>query len=84
MLPHGGKGGNTILTEIDENVHAVGVHGLVHENVVVIVVGKDLLDSGGCAGLEFLDFLVGSTLFLEFVIDGFDVGCNKLTQIHTK
>lgn len=79
MLPHSSERSNTILTEIDENVHTVGVHGLVHEDVVVVVVGKDLLDGGGSAGLEFLDFLVGGAFFLEFVVDGFDVGCPNIS-----
>lgn len=77
MLPHSGKRGNAILTEINENVHTIGVHGLVHEDIVVVVVGKDLLDGSGGAGLEFLDLLVGGTFFLEFIVYGFDVGCKK-------
>lgn len=79
MLPHSSVGGNTILTEIDEHVHTVGVHGLVHENIVVVVVGKDLLDGGSGAGLEFLDCVFGSAIFLEFVVDGFDVGYQNIS-----
>lgn len=82
MLPHSGIRGNAIITEIDENMHAIGVHGLVHKDIVVVVVGKDLLDSCGSAGLEFLDFLFGGTFFLEFIVDGFDVGCNKSANIY--
>jgi hypothetical protein len=76
MLPHSSERSNTILTEIDEHVHTVGVHGLVHEDIVVVVVGENLLDGGSGAGLEFLDFFLGSAFFLEFVVDGFDVGCS--------
>lgn len=75
VLPDGSVRGDAVLTEIDEDMHAVGVHGLVHEDVVVVVVGKDLLDGGGSGTLEFLDGLLRGTLFLELVVDALDVGC---------
>jgi hypothetical protein len=74
VLPDGSVRGDTVFTEIDEDVHAVGVHGLVHENIIVVVVAKDLLDGGGSATLEFLDGLLRGTLFLELVVDTLDVG----------
>lgn len=74
MLPNSSIRSNTILTEINEHVHTIGVHRLVHEDIVVVVVAKDLLDGGGGTGLEFLDGFFGSALFLEFVVDGFDIG----------
>jgi hypothetical protein len=77
VLPDGSIGGNTVLTEIDEHVHTIGVHRLVHEDIVVVVVGKDLLDGGSGAGLEFLDSFVGGTFFLELGVDAFDVGCTN-------
>jgi hypothetical protein len=75
VLPDGSVRGDTVFTEVDEDVHAVGVHGLVHEDIVVVVVAEDLLDGGSSAGLEFLDGVIRGTLFLELVVDGLDVGC---------
>lgn len=92
MLPQGSVGGNTILTEVDENVpanvsihaiyniqarssclHRVTVHGLAHENIVVVVVAKDLLDGIGSAVLESINGLLGSAPLLQLVQDLFDV-----------
>lgn len=75
VLPDSSERGDTVLTEIDEDVHAVGVHRLVHEDIVVVVVGEDLLDGSGSATLEFLDGFFGGTVFLELVVDALDIGC---------
>lgn len=81
VLPDGSEGSNTILTEINEDVHGTAIHGGTHEDIVVVVVGKDLLDSGGSTGLELLDGLFGGTVLLELVVDGLDVGCiNELVS----
>ena len=47
------------------NVHSITVHGLAHEDIVVVVVGEDLLDTGGGVGLELIDGLLGGTLLGE-------------------
>lgn len=55
------------------DVHGVTVHGLAHQDVVVVVVGQDLLDGVGGAGLELLDGLLRGTPLLELVVDLLDV-----------
>jgi hypothetical protein len=74
VFPQGGVRGGTVLAEVDQDVHGVAVHGLAHQHVVVVVVGEDLLDGGGGAGLECLDGLLAGALFLELVVDTLNVG----------
>lgn len=74
VLPQGSIGSNAVLTVVDQDVHGVAVHGRAHQHVVVIVVGEDLLDGGGGAGLELLDGLLAGTLLLELVVEVLDVG----------
>jgi hypothetical protein len=74
VLPESGVGGNTIIAEVDENVHGVAVHGLTHEHVVVVVVAEDLLDGSGGTALEGLDGLFAGALLLELVVDTLNVG----------
>jgi hypothetical protein len=74
VFPQGSVRSDTIVTEINENVHSVTVHGLTHENIVVVVVSEDLLDSSGSASLERLDSLFGGFPLLKLVVDTLDVG----------
>lgn len=51
------------------NVHGIAVSGGTHENIVVVVVSHELLDSSGSTRLELLDLIGGSVLLLELVED---------------
>lgn len=56
------------------NVHGITVSGGTHENIVVVIVTHELLDSSGSTLLELLDRLGGSVLLLELVEDLLHVG----------
>ena len=56
------------------NVHGITVSGGTHENIVVVIVTHELLDSSGSTLLELLDRLGGSVLLLKLVEDLFHVG----------
>lgn len=77
VLPEGSIRGDTILTEVNQDMHGIAIHRLAHQDVVVVVVGQDLLDGSGGLGLELLDRLLGGTLLLELVVDTLDVGCTR-------
>lgn len=74
MLPESGVRGDTIVAEVDENVHGAAVHGLTHEHVVVVVVAEDLLDGASGTSLEGLDGLVAGAFLLQLVVDALHVG----------
>lgn len=74
VLPEGGIGGDTVLTEVNQDVHSTAVHRGAHQDIVVVVVGKDLLHGTGSTALELLDGLLGGTVLLELVVDLLDVG----------
>lgn len=59
------------------NVHSIAVHGLTHQDIVVVVVGKDLLDGSGSTGLELIDGLLGGTSLGQSGKDLLHVGCRK-------
>jgi hypothetical protein len=73
VLPDGNEGGNTVLAVVEEDNHAVGVHGLASEELVVLEVGDNLLGVRGSALLESGDLLGGGTLLLELALDGLHV-----------
>lgn len=56
------------------NVHGITVSGGTHENIVVVIVTHEFLDSSGSTLLELLDRLGGSVLLLKLVEDLFHVG----------
>lgn len=47
------------------NIHSITVHGVAHQDIVVVIVGKDLLDGSGSTLLESIDLRFGNTLLLE-------------------
>lgn len=55
------------------NLHSITIHALAHENVVVVVVGADLLDSGRSTTLELGNLLCAGFLLLETLEDLLDV-----------
>lgn len=57
------------------HVHAIGVHGLADEELVVLEVGDDLLGEALGALLESGNLLVGSTPLLEALLDLLHVLC---------
>lgn len=73
VLPDGNEGGDTILTVVEEDDHAIGVHGLASEELVVLEVGDDLLGVSGSTLLESGDLLSGGTLLLELGLDSLHV-----------
>ena len=73
MLPDGNVGGDTVLAVVEEDDHAIGVHGLASEEFVVLEVGNDLLGVGSSTLLELSDLLGGGTLLLELGLDGLHV-----------
>lgn len=69
MLPDGDVRGSTILAVVEEDDHAVGVHGLASEEFIVLEVANDLLGVAGSLGLELLDGSLIGTLGLETLLD---------------
>lgn len=57
---------------IKGDVHSVTVHALAHEDVVVIVIGNDLLHGSGSVLLELLSALL-VTLLAKGLVDFLDV-----------
>lgn len=58
---------------VNGSVHGITVHGLAHENIVVVVVGSNLLESNGSALLELFDGLSGGTGLLKLLEKLLDV-----------
>lgn len=54
-------------------IHGVTVHGLAHQDIVVVVVGRDLLDGAGGVGFELGDGVLVA-LLLQRLEDLLDVG----------
>jgi hypothetical protein len=83
VLPDGNVGGDTVLTVVEEDDHAIGVHGLASEELVVLEVGDDLLGVTGSTLLESGDFLGGGALLLELGLDHLHVAwrCQEKIQI---
>lgn len=73
MLPDGDVRGDTILAVVEEDNHAVGVHGLASEELVVLEVGDNLLGIRGSALLESSDLLGRGTLLLKLGLDSLHV-----------
>ena len=57
ILPDSGIRCYTILTEVNQDVHRALLHGLAHVEIVIVIVGKNLLDGTGGACLEGFGFL---------------------------
>jgi hypothetical protein len=75
VLPDGDVRRDTILTVVEEDNHAVGVHRLAGEELVVLEVADDLLGEALSLGLEILDLGLVSTLGLESLLNGLHVAC---------
>jgi len=75
VLPDGNVGCYTVLAVVEEDDHAVGVHGLASEELVVLEVANDFLGVGSGLGLKVLDLGRISTLLLEGLLDGLHVAC---------
>lgn len=54
--------------------HSITVHGGAHEDIVVVVVGDNLLHGGGGVGLELLDGFLAGTGLLELLEELLEVG----------
>lgn len=78
MLPDGNVGCDTILAVVEEDDHAIGVHGLAGEELVVLEVADDLLSVARGLGLEVLDGGLVSALLLEAILDCLHVACISL------
>lgn len=57
------------------NLHAIGVHGLADEELVVFEVGNDLLGESLSTLLELLDLLLAGAPFGERLLDLLHVAC---------
>ena len=79
MLPDGDVGGDAVLAVVEEDNHAIGVHGLASEELEVLEVGDDLLGEGGSTLLEGGDLLGGGTLLLELSLDGLHVAWGSVS-----
>ena len=75
VLPDGDEWGDTVLAVVEEDNHAVGVHGLAGEELVVLEVGDDLLGVALGLGLKVLDGGLVGTLGLESLLDCLHVAC---------
>lgn len=58
---------------IGSNLHGIAVHVLAHEDVVVVVVSDDLLDSAGGTSLELGNAFLASAALLEGLEEFLDV-----------
>jgi len=65
---------SAVLAVVEEDDHAVWVHGFADEELVVLEFTDDLLGEALGARLEFLDLFLGSALFLEAFLDLLHVG----------
>lgn len=54
--------------------HGIAIHGGAHEDIVVVVVGDDLLHSGGGVGLELGNGLGAGAGLLELLEELLEVG----------
>lgn len=76
VLPDNDVRGGAVLAVVEEDNHAVGVHGLAGVELPVLELGEDdVLGEGTGLGLEVLDLLVRLALLLEGVLDGLHVAC---------
>ena len=76
VLPDDNVGGGAVLAVVEEDNHAVGVHGLAGVELPVLELGEDdVLGEGTGLGLEVLDLLGGLALLLEGGLDGLHVAC---------
>ena len=75
MLPNGDKRRDAVLAVVKKNNHAVGIHALADQELVVLEVINDLLRKGLGAALELLDLLFGRALLLERLFDLLHVCC---------
>ena len=57
------------------NIHAIGVHGLADQELVVAEVGNDLLGESGCTLLELLDLLLTGVPCGKGLLDLLHVAC---------
>lgn len=64
-----GMSHTAILTVVEEDDHAVRVHGLASEELPVLEVGDNLLGESGGTGLELLDLVVRSASGLHVLLD---------------
>ena len=76
MLPDCNVRSDTVLTVVEEDDHAVGVHGLAGEELVVFEVANDFLGVGSGLGLKVLDGGIIGTLGLEGLLDCLHVACS--------
>ena len=81
VLPDGNVGGDTVLAVVEEDDHAIGVHGLASEELVVLEVGDDLLGVTGSTLLESGDLLGGGALLLELGLDHLHVAWKSQEKI---
>lgn len=72
-LPDGDVGSQTVLTEVDEDIHAVLSHGLTLVDIVVVPVADDLFGGSRCFGLELFDVFLRFTNLLQFLGKGLHV-----------
>ena len=59
--------------DISGNSHGITIHLLAHEDIVVVVVGRNLLDGAGSVRLELFDGLSAGTGLLELLQNLLDV-----------
>jgi hypothetical protein len=62
-----------ILAVVEEDDHAVGVHGLAGEELPVLERADNLLGEGLGTSLELLDLLVRGVVGLHLLLDGLHV-----------
>jgi hypothetical protein len=76
VLPHGDVGGDTVLAVVEKDNHAVGVHRLASEELVVLEVADNLLSEALGLALKVLDLGLVGTLCLKSLLDGLHVACD--------
>lgn len=75
MLPNSDERSGTVLTVVEEDNHAIGVHGLASQELVVLEVGDDLLGESLSTLLKRLDLV--RVVLLEVCLDLLHVACAK-------
>ena len=66
--------------KMESHVHAIGVHGLANQELVVLEVANDLLGKALSTLLEFLDLILAGALLGKTLLDLLHVGWRNFSN----